>query len=94
MLAQVVLVMRTPFEGQRTIGADKGTHSSVDTLMNLEINIYTHLWRYTWEISSISKILLFSDKILLDKMTLTSCLEQRGTFEGFAAVLTFVRLLS
>lgn len=55
MLPQVVLVMRTPFEGQRAIGADKGTHSSVDTLMDLE---------------------------------------QRGAFEGFAAVLTFIRLLS
>lgn len=36
MLAQVILVMRTPFEGQGAIGAQKGTYSSVDTLMDLE----------------------------------------------------------
>lgn len=37
MLAQVILVMRAPFKGQRAIGAQKGTHSSVDALMDLEI---------------------------------------------------------
>lgn len=36
MLAQVILVMRTPFEGQGTIGAQESTHSSVDTLMDLK----------------------------------------------------------
>lgn len=38
MLAQVILVMRAPFKGQRAIGAQEGTHSSVDTLMDLEID--------------------------------------------------------
>lgn len=38
MLAQVILVMRTPFKGKRAIGAQEGTHSSVDTLMDLEID--------------------------------------------------------
>jgi len=36
MLAQVILVMRAPFKGQRAIGAQEGTQSSVDTLMDLE----------------------------------------------------------
>lgn len=36
MLAQVILVMRTPFKGQGTIGAQESTHSSVDTLMDLK----------------------------------------------------------
>ncbi len=39
MLAQVILVMRTPFKGQRAMGAHKGTHSSVDTLMDLKTEI-------------------------------------------------------
>lgn len=38
MLAQVILVMRTPFKGQRAIWAEEGTHSSVDALMNLDLN--------------------------------------------------------
>lgn len=38
MLAQVILVMRTPFKGQGAIWAQEGTHSSVDTLMNLDLN--------------------------------------------------------
>lgn len=37
VLAQVILVMRTPFEGQGAIGAQKSTHSSVDTLVDLHI---------------------------------------------------------
>lgn len=37
VLPQVILVMRTPFEGQGAIGAHKSTHSSVDTLMDLEM---------------------------------------------------------
>ena len=36
MLAQVILVMRAPFESQWAIGTQEGTHSSVDTLMDLE----------------------------------------------------------
>ncbi len=38
MLAQVILVMRTPFKGKRAIGAQESTHSSVDTLMDLEVD--------------------------------------------------------
>lgn len=38
MLAQVILVMRTPFKGQGAIGAQEGTHSSVDTLMDLDLD--------------------------------------------------------
>lgn len=41
MLAQVVLVMRTPFKGQGAIWAQEGTHSSVDTLVNLDLNKQT-----------------------------------------------------
>lgn len=39
MLAQVILVMRTPFKGQGAIWAQEGTHASMDTLMNLDLNI-------------------------------------------------------
>ena len=35
MLAQVILVVRAPFESQGAIGAQEGTESSVDTLMDL-----------------------------------------------------------
>lgn len=35
MLAQVILIVRTPFKGQRAIWAQEGTYSSVDTLMDL-----------------------------------------------------------
>lgn len=38
MLAQVILVMRTPFKGQGAIGAQEGTHSSVHALMDLEMD--------------------------------------------------------
>lgn len=38
MLAQVILIMRTPFKGQRAIWAQESTHSSVDALMNLDLN--------------------------------------------------------
>lgn len=38
MLPQVILVMRTPFKGQRTIRAHKGTYSSVDALMDLSLD--------------------------------------------------------
>lgn len=41
MLAQVILVMGTPFKGQGAIWAQEGTHSSVDTLMNLDLNKHT-----------------------------------------------------
>ena len=36
VLAQVILVVRTPLKGQWAIGAQEGTNSSVDTLMDLE----------------------------------------------------------
>lgn len=38
MLPQVILVMRTPFKGQRTIRAHEGTYSSVDALMDLGLD--------------------------------------------------------
>lgn len=64
MLAQVILVMRAPFKGQRAIGAHEGTHSSVDTLVDLEID------RDTDEISC-SFVRPFSPKrIVLYKITL------------------------
>lgn len=36
VLAQMILVVRTPFESQRAIRAHKGTNPCVDTLMDLE----------------------------------------------------------
>lgn len=41
MLAQVILVMRTPFKSQGAIWAEEGAHSSVNTLMNLDLNKHT-----------------------------------------------------
>lgn len=35
MLAQVILIVRAPFKGQGAVGAQEGTYSSVDTLMDL-----------------------------------------------------------
>lgn len=33
----MILVVRAPFKGQGAIWAQEGTHSSVDTLMNLDL---------------------------------------------------------
>lgn len=41
MLAQVILVVRTPFKSQGAIWAQEGAHSGVDTLMNLDLNNHT-----------------------------------------------------
>lgn len=38
MLAQVILVVRAPFKGEGAIGAQEGSHASVDTLMDLDTN--------------------------------------------------------
>lgn len=46
MLTQVILVMRTPFKGQGTIGAQKGTHSSVDALMDLDSDKNTDVFSF------------------------------------------------
>lgn len=86
MLPQVILVMRTPFKGKGTIRAQEGTHSGVDTLMDLDLD------KYRYVKSLYLQAFHLPDRILVYK-TLTSHLEQRGAFEGFAAVLTFVRLL-
>lgn len=36
VLPQVILEVRTPFEGQGAIGADEGAYPSVDALMDLQ----------------------------------------------------------
>lgn len=38
MLAKVILVMRTPLEGQGAIGAQEGAHSCMDALVDLGID--------------------------------------------------------
>lgn len=35
VLAQVILVVRTPFKSQRAIRTQEGTHTGVDALMDL-----------------------------------------------------------
>lgn len=85
MLAQVILVMRTPFKSQGAIWAEEGAHSSVNTLMNLDLNTHT-------DVRSVFS-LFFEAFICLVNITLVY-LKQRGAFESFAAVLTLVRLLS
>lgn len=40
VLAQVILVVRTPFKSKGAVGTQEGTHSSVDTLVDLERNRY------------------------------------------------------
>lgn len=85
MLAQVILVMRTPFKSQGAIWAEEGTHASVNTLMNLDLNKHT-------DVRSVFS-LYFEAFICLANITLVY-LKQRGAFESLAAVLTLVRLLS
>lgn len=82
MLPQVVLVMRTPFKGQGAIGAQEGTHSSVNTLMDLDSDKKLGV-----------KFISETESSLMNFRTLTTHLEQRGAFEGFTTVQTFVWLL-
>lgn len=55
VLPQMILIMRTPFEGQRAIGAQKGAHSSVDTLMDLDLDQNRHFKIFSLTTSSFSK---------------------------------------
>lgn len=82
MLPQVVLVMRTPFKGQGAIGTQEGTHSSVNTLMDLDSDKKLGV-----------KFISETESSLMNFRTLTTHLEQRGAFEGFTTVQTFVWLL-
>lgn len=89
VLPQVVLVMRTPFKGQGAIGAQEGTHSSVDTLMDLDSD-------KRLDVKSLficKHFISESTSLSVNFENLTSHLEQRGAFEGFTTVQTFVRLL-
>lgn len=89
MLPQVVLVMRTPFKGQGAIGAQEGTHSSVDTLMDLDSDKKLDV-----KCLFICKHFISETESLPTNFrTLTTHLEQRGAFEGFTTVQTFVWLL-
>lgn len=82
VLPQVVLVMRTPFKGQGAIGAQEGTHSSVDTLMDLDSDKERDV-----------KLISETEASPMNFRTLATHLEQRGAFEGFTTVQTFVWLL-
>lgn len=86
MLAQVILVMRAPFKGQRTIGTQEVTHSSVDTLMDLETRRRYRRWIWC----SFETIWFH---LVMKSFCSTPHLEQRGAFEGLATLLTLVRLV-